>query len=41
VPGESDPRLVTPELLDFVSGRVGNYQYSASFGVMLDQLWVR
>jgi hypothetical protein len=30
---------VTPYLLDFVSSRVGNYEYSDVFGMMLDQLW--
>jgi peptide/nickel transport system substrate-binding protein len=34
-------QLVTPDLLDFVSSRVGNYQYSDQFGMMLDQLWGR
>ena len=33
--------LVTPSVLDFVSARVGDYQYSYQFGVLLDQLWVR
>ena len=33
--------LVTPSVLDFVSARAGNYQYSFQFGVLLDQLWVR
>jgi peptide/nickel transport system substrate-binding protein len=33
--------LVTPSALDFVSPRVGNYQYSFQYGVLLDQLWVR
>jgi peptide/nickel transport system substrate-binding protein len=33
--------LVTPSVLDFVSARVGNYQYSFQFGVLLHQLWVR
>jgi hypothetical protein len=26
---------------DFVSARVGNYQYHPQLGVLLDQLWVR
>jgi peptide/nickel transport system substrate-binding protein len=26
---------------DLVSERVGNYQYSPAYGVLLDQLWVR
>jgi YVTN family beta-propeller protein len=33
--------LVTPGWLDFVSDRVGNYQYSFQYGPLLDQLWVR
>jgi ABC-type transport system substrate-binding protein len=33
--------LVTPYSLDFVSARVGNYQYNSVQGVLLDQLWVR
>jgi ABC-type transport system substrate-binding protein len=33
--------LVTPSQFDFVSHRVGNYQYNPQFGVLLDQLWVR
>jgi peptide/nickel transport system substrate-binding protein len=33
--------LVTPTVLDFVSRRVGNYQFSFQWGVLLDQLWVR
>jgi hypothetical protein len=32
--------LVTPTSFDFVSERVGNYQYSPSgFGTLIDQLW--
>jgi ABC-type transport system substrate-binding protein/class 3 adenylate cyclase len=27
--------------VDFVSGRVGNYQYNPQWGALLDQLWVR
>jgi hypothetical protein len=27
--------------LEFVSARVGNYQYSPQWGILLDQLWVR
>jgi peptide/nickel transport system substrate-binding protein len=27
--------------LDFVSRRVGNYQYNPQWHVLLDQLWVR
>jgi YVTN family beta-propeller protein len=33
--------LVTPNTTDFVSKRVGNYQYHPLWGVLLDQLWVR
>jgi peptide/nickel transport system substrate-binding protein len=33
--------LVTPKLIDFVSRRVGNYQYSPVWGMLIDQLWVR
>jgi peptide/nickel transport system substrate-binding protein len=33
--------MVTPSVLDFVSTRVRNYQYSFQYGVLLDQLWVR
>ena len=33
--------LTTPSETDFVSRRVGDYQYSFQQGVLLDQLWVR
>ena len=33
--------LVTPSITDFVSHRVGNYQYNPQLGVLIDQLWVR
>ena len=33
--------LVTPSITDFISQRVGNYQYNPQLGVLLDQLWVR
>ena len=34
--------LVNPHVVDVVSKRVGNYQYSPSgLGVLIDQLWVR
>jgi len=33
--------LTTPSETDFVSRRVGGYQYSFQQGVLLDQLWVR
>jgi peptide/nickel transport system substrate-binding protein len=31
----------TPNDLDLVSKRVGNYQHHPLFGVLIDQLWVR
>jgi peptide/nickel transport system substrate-binding protein len=33
--------LLNPKRIDFVSKRVGNYQHSPQWGVLLDQLWVR
>ena len=33
--------LVNPKQGSFLSRRVGNYQYSPQWGVLLDQLWVR
>lgn len=34
--------LFNPKLPDFVSKRVGNYQYNLyDLGVLVDQLWVR
>lgn len=33
--------LVNPVAVDFVSARVGNYQYSPTWDVLLSQLWVR
>jgi peptide/nickel transport system substrate-binding protein len=33
--------LVSPKQVDFLSRRVGDYQYSPQWGVLLDQLWVR
>ena len=33
--------LVTPSITDFISHRVGNYQYNPQLGVLLDQLWIR
>jgi peptide/nickel transport system substrate-binding protein len=30
-----------PRAIDFVSRRVGNYQYSPQWGVLIDQLWIR
>jgi peptide/nickel transport system substrate-binding protein len=31
----------TPSITDFVSSRVGDYQYNAQTGILIDQLWVR
>ncbi len=33
--------LVTPYTLDFVSPRVGNYQYNSVQGALIDQMWVK
>lgn len=33
--------LYNPSNVDFVSKRVGNYQYNPQWGVLLDQLWVK
>ena len=33
--------LQNPLQVDFVSRRVGNYQYNPQWGALLDQLWVR
>jgi peptide/nickel transport system substrate-binding protein len=33
--------LVNPIAVEFVSERVGNYQYNQQWGSLLDQLWVR
>jgi YVTN family beta-propeller protein len=33
--------LITHKQLDFVSKRVGNYEYNPQWGVLLDQLWVK
>ncbi|MGN6166957.1 MAG: hypothetical protein ACTHQQ_02125 [Solirubrobacteraceae bacterium] len=32
--------FVTPRIADFVSHRVGDYQYNPQPGVLIDQLWV-
>lgn len=32
---------VTPDEIDLVSRRVGNYRYNPAWGALLDQLWVR
>ena len=33
--------LVNPKQVNFLSQRVGNYQYNPQWNVLLDQLWVR
>jgi YVTN family beta-propeller protein len=33
--------LVIPSQIDFVSRRVGNYEYNPQMGVLVEQLWVR
>jgi peptide/nickel transport system substrate-binding protein len=33
--------LYVPKAFDLVSKRVGNYEYSPQYGVLIDQLWVR
>ncbi len=33
--------LFTLKTIDFVSKRVGHYQYSLQWNALLDQLWVR
>lgn len=33
--------LFTPKLIDFLSKRVGNYQFSKQFYMLVDQLWVK
>ena len=33
--------LVNSIAVEFVSERVGNYQYSQQWGSLLDQMWVR
>jgi peptide/nickel transport system substrate-binding protein len=33
--------LYTPQFVDFVSKRAGNYQYNPASALLLDQLWVR
>ena len=33
--------LVNPIAVEFVSERVGNYQYTQQWGSLLDQMWVR
>jgi len=33
--------VYVPRAIDFVSKRVGNYEFSPQWGVLIDQLWVR
>jgi peptide/nickel transport system substrate-binding protein len=33
--------LFTPKLIDFTSSRVGNYQFSKQFYMLVSQLWVK
>ncbi len=33
--------LITPKLIDFTSSRVGNYQFSKQFYMLVDQVWVQ
>jgi peptide/nickel transport system substrate-binding protein len=33
--------LFTPKLIDFTSSRVGNYEFSKQFYMLVDQLWVK
>ena len=33
--------LFTPKLVDFVSTKVGNYQFSKQFYMLVSQLWVK
>jgi peptide/nickel transport system substrate-binding protein len=33
--------FATPTEIDFLSHRVGNYQFNPQLGVLTDQLWVR
>jgi YVTN family beta-propeller protein len=33
--------MINPKLIDFVSRRVGDYQYNPEWGMLIDQLWVR
>jgi peptide/nickel transport system substrate-binding protein len=33
--------LFTPKLVDFTSSRVGNYQFSKQFYMLVSQLWVK
>ncbi len=33
--------VFTPKLIDFLSKRVGNYQFSKQFYMLVSQLWVQ
>jgi peptide/nickel transport system substrate-binding protein len=33
--------LLNPRRVEYVSGRVGNYQFNPQLGTLFDQLWVR
>jgi peptide/nickel transport system substrate-binding protein len=33
--------VITPKLVDFLSKRVGNYQFSKQFYMLVGQLWVQ
>ena len=33
--------LITPKKIDFISKRVGNYQFSKQFYMVISQLWVQ
>lgn len=33
--------LFTPKLIDFTSSRIGNYEFSKQFYMLVDQLWVK
>ena len=33
--------MINPKLIDYVSRRVGDYQYNPEWGMLIDQLWVR
>jgi peptide/nickel transport system substrate-binding protein len=33
--------LLNPRRVDYVSARVGNYEFNPQVGTLFDQLWVR
>ena len=33
--------LINPKMIDFTSKRVGNYQFSKQFYMLVGQLWVK